>query len=266
MSGGFVHVANAPQRQTNVAGLGLNVASIPQAVEAAIDYAAHGEGFTFYTLNLDHIVKLRRSAAFRDAYRRATFVCADGWPIAWLANRAAGRRAVERAAGADLIEPLLRAAAERGVPVYLIGPEPRTQAAAIAELKRSAPALVVAGAETPYVAVDDVKFDSVAMGARIRASGARLCLVALGAPKQELLADALAADCPSIGFLCIGAALNFVSGHARRAPLWMRRSGLEWLWRLAAEPRRLAARYIACAHVFLLLGIGAEVFPAEERR
>ena len=104
------------------------------------------------------------------------------------------------------------------------------------------------------------------MAARIRASGARLCLVALGAPKQELLADALAAHCPSVGFLCIGAALGFIAGHPRRAPLWMRRSGLEWLWRLAAEPHRLAARYAACAYAFVLLGIGVEVFPAEERR
>jgi exopolysaccharide biosynthesis WecB/TagA/CpsF family protein len=266
MSGGVLHLANSPQRRTNIAGFGLNVASIPQAVDLAIDYAAQGKGFTFHTLNLDHAAKLRGSAAFRDSYRRATFVSADGWPIAWLANRAAGRHVFERAAGADLIEPLLQAAAERGLPVYVIGPGPRAQADAIAELKRRAPTLVIAGAETPRVAVGDVKFDRLAMAARIRASGARLCLVALGAPKQELLADALFAHCPSVGFLCIGAALNFIAGHARRAPSWMRRSGLEWLWRLAAEPHRLAARYAAGAYAFLLLWIGGEVFPAEERR
>ena len=266
MSGSVLHAATSPQRRTNVAGFGLNVASIPQAIDLAIGYAAQGKGFTFYTLNLDHVAKLRGSAAFRDSYRRATFVCADGWPIAWLANRAAGRHAFERAAGADLIEPLLQAAAERGLPVYLIGPGPRAQAAAVAELKRRAPALVIAGAETPRVGVGDVKFDRLAMAARIRASGARLCLVALGAPKQELLADALSAYCPSVGFLCIGAGLDFVAGCVSRAPLWMRRSGLEWLWRLAAEPRRLAARYAASAYVFLLLGIGFEVVPAKERR
>ena len=266
MSGGFVHVANAPQRQTNVAGIGLNVASIPQAVDLAIDYAAQGKGFTFHTLNLDHVAKLRSSGAFRSAYRRATFVCADGWPIAWLANRAAGRRLFERAAGADLIEPLLQAAAERGLSVYLVGPGPRAQAAAVAELKRSAPGLVIAGAETPHVGLGDLEFERLAMAERIRASGANLCLVALGAPKQELLADALAPHCPSVGFLCIGAALNFIGGHTRRAPPWMRRGGLEWLWRLGTEPYRLGARYAACAYVFLLLGIGLDVVPAEERR
>jgi len=266
MSGSVLHAAIAPQRRTEVAGFGLNVASIPQAVDLAIDYASRGKGFTFHTLNLDHVAKLRRHAAFRNAYFRATFVCADGWPIAWLANRAAGRRLFERAAGADLIEPLLQAAAERGLSVYLIGPGPSAQSAAVAELKRDVPGLVIAGAETPNVGLGDVEFERLAMAERVRASGANLCLVALGAPKQELLADALAPHCPSVGFLCIGAALDFIGGHIRRAPLWMRRSGLEWLWRLGAEPYRLAARYAVCAYVFLLLGIGVDVIPGEERQ
>ena len=266
MSGSILHAAIAPQRRTKVAGFGLNIASISQAVDLAIDYAAQSKGFTVPTLNLDHVAKLRGSAAFRASYRRATFVCADGWPIAWLANRAAGRRVFERAPGADLIEPLLQSAAERGLSVYLIGPAPSAQAAAIAKLRRSAPDLVIAGAEAPRIRLGDPEFERLAMAERIRASGAQLCLVALGAPKQELLADALAPHCPSVGFLCVGAALNFIGGHTRRAPLWMRRNGLEWLWRLGAEPHRLAARYAACAYVFLLLGIGADVIPAEEFR
>ena len=266
MSGSVLHAAIAPQRRTEVAGFALNIASIPQAVDSAIDYAVQGRGFTFHTLNLDHVAKLRRSAPFRNSYRRATFVCADGWPIAWLANRAAGRRVFERTPGADLIEPLLQAAAERSLPVYLIGPGPRAQAAAVAKLKRSAPDLVIAGAETPRVELGDIELVRLAMAERIRASGARLCLVALGAPKQELLADALAAQCPSVGFLCVGAALDFIAGHTRRAPVWMQRSGLEWLWRVGTEPHRLGIRYAACAHAFVLLGIGVDVVPAEERQ
>jgi len=92
-----------------------------------------------------------------------------------------------------------------------------------------------------------------------------LCLVALGAPKQELLADALSTHCPSVGFLCIGAALSFIAGHPRRAPLWMRRSGLEWLWRLAAEPHRLAPlrRLRLC---LAAAGDRRRSLPAEERQ
>ena len=94
----------------DVSGFALNVATIAEAVDLAIARAARGKGFTFHTLNLDHVAKLRRSAAFRAAYRRATFICADGWPIVWFANRAAGRRMYQRAPGADMVEPLLKAA------------------------------------------------------------------------------------------------------------------------------------------------------------
>ena len=250
----------------DVSGFALNVATVADAVDLAIASAARGKGFTFHTLNLDHVVKLRRSAAFRAAYRRATFICADGWPIVWFANRAAGRRIYQRAPGADLVEPLLKAAADRSLPVYLIGPGPTAQAAAIATLTQSAPDLLIAGAETPEVGLGDLKFERLTMAARVRDSGASLCLVALGAPKQELLADALAAHCPTVGFLCVGAALDFIAGTARRAPGWMQANGLEWLWRLAIEPRRLAGRYLASAYALLLLALGVEVVPIEERQ
>jgi UDP-N-acetyl-D-mannosaminuronic acid transferase (WecB/TagA/CpsF family) len=65
------------------------------------------------------------------------------------------------------------------------------------------------------------------------------------------LADALAARCPAVGFVCVGAALDFIAGSARRAPIWVQRARLEWLWRLIREPRRLAPRYLVCAWVFL---------------
>jgi len=245
---------------------GLNIATGAEAVDAAIACAVREKGFTFYTLNLDHVAKLRRNAAFRDAYRRADYVCADGWPIVWFANRAAGRQVYERVAGADMIEPLMQTAAQRGLPVYLIGPSQKAQVAAISALLRRIPGLIVAGAEAPEINLEASDFDPLAMAARLRAGGARLCLVALGAPKQELFAAKLAAHCPTVGFLCVGAALDFIAGSARRAPPWMRRGGLEWLWRLAAEPRRLAPRYVASAYALLLLALGVEIVPAGERR
>ena len=92
----------------------------------------------------------------------------------------------------------------------------------------------MAGAETPRLpqTLNPAALDALAQ--RINASGARLCFLSLGAPKQEVLADALASRCPAVGFLCVGAALDFISGDVRRAPLWMRRGKLEWFWRLAS--------------------------------
>jgi len=266
MSVNLCQASIAAERRPCVAGLRVNVATLSEAVELAIAKAVEGKGFTFYTLNLDHIVKLRRSAVFRSAYRRATFVSADGWPIVRLANRAArpeGRK-IERTAGADIVEPLLSAAAERDLPIYLIGPAPEAQAEAIDALRQRLPALRIVGAEAPAIEAGDPHFDRLGMARRIQASGARLCVVSLGAPKQELLADALLAHCPSVGFVCAGAALDFIAERMRRAPEWMRDRGLEWLWRLVCEPLRLGPRYAACAYALLLLEFGVAILPDEE--
>ena len=93
-------------------------------------------------------------------------------------------------------------------------------------------------------------FDVAGLAARINASGARLCLLCLGAPKQELLAEALHRRCPSVGFLGVGASLDFIAGEVSRAPRWMQKTGLEWTWRLLSQPRRLGLRYARCALLF----------------
>jgi exopolysaccharide biosynthesis WecB/TagA/CpsF family protein len=84
---------------------------------------------------------------------------------------------------------------------------------------------------------------------RIRASGARLCFVALGAPRQELFAARCLDELNGTGVLCIGAALDFIAGVQSRAPTIARRAGLEWAWRMLREPRRLGPRYVKCMTV-----------------
>ena len=193
-------------------------------------------------------------------YRRATYVTADGWPVVWLAGRK--NAVLERATGADLVEPLCQAAADRNLGVYFIGPGPKAQAGAIEKLTHRYDALRVVGVEAPQLPSGNgpamlAAMDLDAMAQRINASDARICFVSLGAPKQEILADALAARCPRVGFICVGAALDFISGQAQRAPRWMQRGKLEWFWRLANDPRRLAVRYAECAVLFAVLALGA---------
>jgi exopolysaccharide biosynthesis WecB/TagA/CpsF family protein len=243
----------------SIEGVRINLPSLNAAASEAIRRAESGEGFTLFTVNLDHLVKLASNEAFRGVYRRATYVTADGWPVVWLAGRKQAR--LERATGADLVEPLCQAAAERGLGVYFVGPGPRAQAGALDKLTSRFKGLRVAGAEAPQLPAGNGQamlnaMDLDAMVDRINASDARICFVSLGAPKQEILADALAARCPRVGFICVGAALDFISGEARRAPMWMQRSKLEWFWRLANDPRRLAARYGQCAVLFLALVLG----------
>ena len=253
--------AMASDRSASVAGVRINLTSLSLAISALLRDAEAGQGFTLFTLNLDHVVKLRRGAAFREAYERATYVTADGWPIVWLAHRAAPR--LHRAAGADLVEPLCEVAARHAIALYFIGPGEASRHAAIAILRQRYPGLQIAGAESPAVSTGGNTPEASVLAERIVKSGARICLVSLGAPKQELLAAELSARCPAVGFICVGAALDFISGQTRRAPHWMRRSGLEWFWRLACEPRRLAKRYGNCAYVFALLALGVETVRVE---
>lgn len=242
--------------QPVIEGIRITLPTQAAAVEAAISRAERGEGFSLFTLNLDHLVKLRTSAPFRAAYGRASLVTADGAPLVWLARRQGA--VVERTTGADLVEPLLDQAARRGVPVYVVGPGPEAQAAAFAVFAKRYPDLTIAGAETPMIPGGDSglgPFDLDGLAARIRASGARLCLLCLGAPKQELLADALLQRCPQVGFLGVGAALDFIAGEVARAPGWMQATGLEWVWRFLSQPRRLGLRYARCAILFAGLAL-----------
>ncbi len=240
--------------------LRLNMLDMPRTLETMVDRARTRRGFTLFTVNLDHIVKLGRSKPFREAYSRADLISADGWPIVWLARGQDRRQAsrpdtperrraarIQRTTGADLLDPMCRDAAAHGLSVYFIGPSPISQANGIAILRARYPALDVAGCETPDVPADVTPDCVDAIARRLERSGARICVVSLGAPKQELLADKLRQRCPDIGFLCVGAALDFISGHMARAPLWAQRAGLEWFWRMICDPRRLALRYALCA-------------------
>ncbi len=233
-------------------GQRLNILTLEDCVKQTLVRLQSGQGFTLFTLNLDHLVKRRSNPAFSDCYGRATFVTADGAPVAWLARKQ--QPGMRRTTGADLIVPLCFAAARAGMPVYLFGSSPETLDAASRALGRI-PGLVIAGAEAPPQGFDPLSDAAAAAAARIAASGAKLAFIALGAPKQEAFSDFALASHPAIGFACIGAALDFLAGAQRRAPLLLRRTGMEWLWRLATNPRRLAARYWHSAT--LLAGIVA---------
>ena len=226
-------------------GQEINLATQREAIEAVTASACARQGFTLFTLNLDHLVKRRADSGFRSAYARATFVTADGAPVVKLTRAQAP--AMARTTGADLVPPLCQSAAAHGLPVYLFGATPASLTKAAAALRLKYPGLIVAGMEAPALGFDPASPAADAAAARIAASGARIALIALGAPKQEIFADRAFARHPDVGFVCIGAALDFVSGEQTRAPAFFQTYGLEWLWRLGGNPRRLAARYLQCA-------------------
>lgn len=231
-----------------VDGWPITIANQRQAVDEITSAARRGESFAAFTLNLDHLVKLRSEPRFRHAYHMARFITADGAPVARLASHNGAR--IERTTGADLMVPLAEAAARQSIPVYLFGSSAEVLARAGRDLAaRSDFILDIAGTAAPEQGFDPEGPEADAALARIAASGARLCFVALGAPKQEIFAARAVEKGIRVGFVCIGAALDFLAGAQVRAPEVMQANGLEWLWRLMTNPRRLAGRYARCALV-----------------
>lgn len=247
--------ANAVQREFRVDGISINVHSMPEAVSTITAAAESGHGFCVFTLNLDHCNKLRSDPKFTAAYRRARFVTADGFPIVLL-GRLNGVP-VRRTTGADLLEPLSAQASHRRLPVFVLGPSPTVIARATEELKRRVGELDVVGTYAPGPNFDPESPEADNAIERIRQSGARLCFVALGAPRQEIFAARCLEFVPGVGFVCVGAALDFLAGTQVRAPRFFQEHGLEWLWRLSSNPQRLAARYLRCAAVLPRLVIDA---------
>lgn len=235
-----------------VCGVGITSPSLEVAISDTIRLAKSGTPSAVFTLNLDHVVKLQRDARFRTAYNHADVVTADGWPIAWIARMQ--NKAVQRATGADLFLPLVAAAAESQLPIFLFGTSPGVMARVGDDLNlRTEGAIDIAGTLSPSNAFDPEGPEADAAIEKIRRSGAKLCFVALGAPKQELFAMHARQQGLNCCMVCIGAALDFIAGEQIRAPQFMRDNGLEWAWRLASNPRRLAKRYAESAVMFAYL-------------
>ncbi|MEQ1717712.1 MAG: WecB/TagA/CpsF family glycosyltransferase [Hyphomicrobium sp.] len=254
----------SPSYLATVDGRGINCPNLANAIHATIARAKAGGPFTVFTLNLDHLVKLRRNPAFRTAYANADIVTADGAPVAWLARTQ--NASIERTTGADLLVPLVEAAAEARLPIFMFGSSPDVMARAGRELgERTDGLLDIAGTLSPSDGFDPAGPEADAAIARIKQSGARLVFVALGAPKQEVFAERARAQGVACGFVCIGAALDFIAGTQIRAPQAMRDNGVEWIWRLATNPRRLFRRYAECGGLLLDLVLIAPLRDRAQR-
>lgn len=254
-------MGNGSQVQPEHSGLPFPLSLVNFPTEAALlddveACMARGRGFAIATLNLDHVVKMRRDATFLAAYQAHSHVVADGNPIVWMA-RLSGRSDVELVPGSELIEPVAAMAARVGAPLAFLGSTETVLRAAAEKLKADHPGLEVAACLAPPYGFDPASGAADALLDQVAASGARICLLALGAPKQELLAARGLARHPGLGFLSIGAGLDFIAGHQTRAPVWVRKIAMEWLWRMLSNPRRLAKRYLDCALVLPSMTVAA---------
>ncbi|WP_226780956.1 WecB/TagA/CpsF family glycosyltransferase [Oceaniglobus trochenteri] len=223
------------------------------------DRFAGGQGFALATINLDHIVKMRRSGDFLDAYCRQDMVVADGNPIVWL-SRLAGDP-VDLIPGSELVVPLCELARDCGVSVALVGSTQDALERAGRALGEQVPGVDIVLRHAPSGVFDPGGSEAGAILAELNASGAGLCFLALGAPKQEAFAARGRRDAPTVGFASIGAGLDFLAGRQVRAPRWVRAIAMEWLWRTVQSPARMLPRYAACFAV-----LPGQVFAALRKR
>jgi exopolysaccharide biosynthesis WecB/TagA/CpsF family protein len=245
------HLWLIPDTHAEVDGQVINIPTMSSAVGSAIKCIKYGFGFSFFTLNLDHLVNRRLNIRFREAYSRATFVSADGQPIVKLA-RCIGTK-IERTTGADLVDPLCAACAEMDISVYLFGSDIKTLKKATQKLKNSHSELKIVGLEAPSFGFDPDGEDATECAERIAISGAAICFVALPSVKAAYFIDRFSEIYPHIGFVGVGAALDFIAKKQIRAPKWVQNIGAEWLWRLSASPNAMFGRYFACGVLYTKL-------------
>ncbi len=247
VEGGMPTTVQAPAQATElerlVAILGVPFHQTTLAGAVGRIEAMVAEGGTHYvvTPNVDFLVKARRDPELRKILVHADLVLCDGKPIVW-ASHLLGGILPSRVAGSDLIPLLLRRAEERGWRILLLGGSAGVGAEAARRIAVSHPALpAVAHYSPPYLPLDAM--DNADIIARIRAARPDIMLVCFGCPKQEkwISRNLHQLDVPVM--IAAGATVDFLAGNMARAPVWMQRSGTEWVFRLLQEPRRLAGRY-----------------------
>lgn len=243
-------------------GLPFDLVTLEEARELIFQAADTRKQLVFATPNINFVAHAARDPRFREDVLRCQLCLVDGMPLVWL-GRLLGIDFKARVSGSDLLESLFSRPGRRPLRVYFFGGEEGAAEAALRAVDRPGSGLVPAGAYYPgFVGIEQMSSDEIINA--INASGADFLVVALGAAKGHrwIEANRNRLKVPVISHL--GAAINFVSGRVQRAPGWMQRIGLEWLWRIRQEPK-LFSRY-ARDGLFLAKGTLGFVLPEALRR
>lgn len=243
-----------------VGNISFSVMPLHEAISLVLAEAAHvadagsdgaPEGRAVHFANAYNVALARSDRAYAALLARGDYVFSDGVPITWVGRRAypAIGSQWERVYGPDVMTGVLSDSTEQGPLHYLLGGSPETLAALETRIAAQFPLARIVGVESPPFAPPTAQ-DLVQRDRRIRESGATIVWVGLGTPKQDVEVRRLADSLPVVA-MAVGAAFDFLAGTKAQAPAWMQRSGLEWAFRLASEPRRLGRRYVWGNGVFL---------------
>ena len=239
--------ARAPRRVTSIGVLPVETLDLAATARAYIDYCLSGARRhalrPHYSTSVNgHVVSLcARDGRIERLFRQADSISADGQPMVTMSRMLARHPLPERVATTDLFPEVARLAAEAGLSFYMLGGTERVNREAVEATRRAYPALRIAGRRNGYFARED----EADILAEIAAAEPDILWVSLGVPlEQEFCVRNLDA-LRGVGIVkTAGGLFDFLSNEKPRAPLWMQRAGLEWLFRLGHEPRRLFVRYV----------------------
>lgn len=223
-----------------ILGMRVDATTQSDAARQILAWARGGESRAVCAASTHTVMEGHHDPAFRAAVNRCDLVVPDGRPLAW-GLRLLGARAAEHVRGTDLSLEALAAAEREGIAAGLYGSTPAVLDLLIETLRRRFPRLQIAYAESPPFRPLSPEEDRECVN-RMNASDARILLVGLGCPRQEAWVSSHVGRVRAV-MLAVGAAFDFIAGTKPQAPRWMQHSGLEWLFRLATEPRRLWRRY-----------------------
>lgn len=230
-------------RRISLMGMQIDHVTESEVVATISSSLARQEGGWVITPNLQHLRSYSREHSLQGFFAQADLVLADGMPLVW-ASRLKGTPLPARVAGSDLIWSVSREAARKGHSVLILGGSRETGWLAVRRLHEKFPGLRIAGMVYPPHGFDSDPYAIEQIIEALEDAQPDLVYVGLSFPKQEQVIALLRERFPQTWFLGIGMSIEFVGGTVGRAPRWMQRSGLEWVHRLAHEPRRLARRYL----------------------
>ena len=235
-------------RRAKVLGCDIDRVDLAQTLEFCED-VIQSRGFAQHmAINVAKLVRMRKDPQLRWGIERCELVTADGQPVVW-ASRLLRDPLPARVAGIDLMNGLLALAAAKGYRVYILGARPDILELAVTRIHAEYPGISLAGHRDGYYGEED----EAAVAAAIAATEPDILFVAMSSPRKEYF---LARHGRTLGVpfvMGVGGAIDVIAGVTRRAPVVMQRSGFEWLFRLAQEPRRLGPRYISTNTTFMAL-------------
>lgn len=241
---------NFPEKK-NIIGILVDPVERASAAERIMEAAREHRPFSVSALAVHGVMTGSLDPAHQYRLNQLDLVVADGQPVRWALNLLHGARLRARVYGPELTLDVLRRAAQEKIPVYFYGSAPEVLDLLREKIQQMVPGLAIAGFQaSAFSQVTPEAADSIA--GKIRQSGAQIVFAGLGCPRQEVWAFEFRQRL-RMPIVAVGAAFPILAGTLRQAPRWMQDRGLEWLFRLCTEPRRLWRRYLLLSPAYLAL-------------